>query len=37
METTIFRDTSKMFVTPILPTLTKITLPYGTVLIRQGE
>ena len=37
METTIFRDTSKIFVTPLLPTLTKHFLPYGTVLIRQGE
>lgn len=26
-----------MFVTPLLPTLTKHILPYGTVLIRQGD
>lgn len=37
METSIFKDTSKMYVTPLLPTLTKHILPYGTVLIRQGE
>jgi hypothetical protein len=37
METSIFRETSKMFVTPLLPTLTKHILHYGTVLIRQGE
>ena len=36
METSIFRETSKMFVTPLLPTLTKQILHYGTVLIRQG-
>lgn len=37
METSIFKDTSKMYVTPLLPTLTKHIIPYGTVLIRQGE
>lgn len=26
-----------MFVTPLLPTLIKHILPYGTVLIRQGD
>lgn len=37
MESTIFRETSKMMVTPLLSTLEKHILPYGKVLVRQGE
>ena len=37
MESSIFKDTSKLMVTPLMSTLEKIILPYGKVLIRQDE
>lgn len=37
MESTIFRETSKMMVTPLMSTLEKHILPYGKVLLRQDE
>lgn len=37
MESTIFKETSKMMVTPLMSTLEKHILPYGKMLINQGE
>lgn len=37
MESSIFRETSKMMVTPLMSTLEKHILPYGKVLINQGD
>ena len=37
LSTTIFSETSKIFVTPLLSTLEKKILNFGEVLIRQGE
>lgn len=37
MESTIFKETSKLMVTPLMSTLEKHILPYGKVLIRQNE
>jgi CRP-like cAMP-binding protein len=37
MESTIFRETSKMMVTPLMSTLEKQNLAVGKVLLRQDE
>lgn len=37
MESTIFKETSKLMVTPLMSTLEKHILPYGKVLIRQND
>jgi CRP-like cAMP-binding protein len=37
MESSIFKETSKLMVTPLMSTLEKLILPYGKVLIRQDE
>ena len=36
MESTIFKETSKMMVTPLMSTLEKHILPYGKMLVNQG-
>ena len=36
MESSIFKETSKMMVTPLMSTLEKHILPYGKMLINQG-
>jgi hypothetical protein len=37
MESKIFKETSKMMVTPLMSTLEKHILPYGKMLVNQGE
>ena len=37
MESSIFKETSKLMVTPLMTTLEKHILPYGKVLVRQDE
>lgn len=37
LSTSIFKDTSKIFVMPLVSTIERITLDYGKALINQGE
>ena len=37
MDSIIFKETSKLMVTPLMSTLEKHILPYGKVLVRQEE
>ena len=37
MYSSIFKETSKLMVTPLMSTLEKHILPYGKVLVRQDE